>query len=105
MAPKRVAGELYESITGQLFEIGRQLRQPNGYPYDPAKLKKRLQEAIEGNFEGIGGKNVSSFVYDKTKDGWTLLEDVSEPSEISISSLELVIFLNRGESYVSGDTL
>jgi len=45
-----VAGELYESITGQLFEIGRQLRQPNGYPFDPKMLKRTLQAAIEGRF-------------------------------------------------------
>ncbi len=51
MAKKNVvAGELYESITGQLFEIGRQLRQPNGYPFNPEVLKKHLQEAIEGKF-------------------------------------------------------
>lgn len=45
-----VAGELYESITGQLFEIGRQLRQPSGYPFDPEMLKAHLQDAIEGRF-------------------------------------------------------
>jgi hypothetical protein len=46
----KVAGELYESITGQLFEIGRQLRQPQGYPYDPIRTKKALQAIIEGRF-------------------------------------------------------
>jgi len=45
-----VAGEQYESITGQLFEIGRQLRQRGGYPFDPEKLQKHLQKAIEGKF-------------------------------------------------------
>ncbi len=49
---QRVAGELYESITGQLFEIARQLRQPTGYPFDAAALKKHLQDAIVGNFAG-----------------------------------------------------
>jgi len=48
----KVAGEKYESITGQLFEIGRQLRQPNGYPFDPTQLKDFLQLAIEGKFNG-----------------------------------------------------
>jgi len=55
MAKSNVAGELYETLTGQLFEIGRQLRQPNGYPFDPFKLKRHLQAAIEGNF-GPGGE-------------------------------------------------
>jgi hypothetical protein len=45
-----VAGELYESVTGQLFEIGRQLRQSNGYPFDAKKLQRVLQDAIEGKF-------------------------------------------------------
>ena len=49
----QVAGELYESITGQLFEIGRQLRQPNGYPFDPNQLKIALQDAIEGRFGSL----------------------------------------------------
>ncbi len=49
----KVAGELYESITGQLFEIGRQLRQPNGYPFSPSRLKIALQNAIEGKFVDI----------------------------------------------------
>jgi len=53
MATKQiVAGELYESITGQLFEIGRQLRQPSGYPFNPHLLKLHLQDAVEGKFNG-----------------------------------------------------
>ena len=46
----QVAGELYYDIDGQLAEIKRQLRQIAGYPYDPAKLKVALQDAIEGKF-------------------------------------------------------
>lgn len=45
-----VAGELYASITGQLFEIGRQLRQKNGYPFNPEILRVHLQKVIEGKF-------------------------------------------------------
>lgn len=47
-----VAGDLYESITGQLFELGRQLRQLSGYPFNPHLLKLHLQNAIEGKFDG-----------------------------------------------------
>ena len=48
---KKVEGELYESITGQLFEIGRQLRQKGGYPFNPEELKiyifrMRLKEGL-----------------------------------------------------------
>lgn len=93
-----VAGELYESITGQLFEIGRQLRQPSGYPFDPERLKKHLQEAIVGSFSGSSG-----FRFDKSKDGWTLVED--EGSQLSVSGLEIVSFLKKVESSVSGESM
>ncbi|OGG71847.1 hypothetical protein A3E65_02840 [Candidatus Kaiserbacteria bacterium RIFCSPHIGHO2_12_FULL_56_13] len=46
----QVAGELYYDIDGQLAEIKRQLRQPNGYPFEPHHLKTRLQDLIEGRF-------------------------------------------------------
>lgn len=45
-----VAGNIYEKLDGQLFEIKRQIRQQNGYPYDPEKLLRHLQKAIEGEF-------------------------------------------------------
>ena len=61
---QRVAGELYESITGQLFELGRQLRQSNGYPFDPEQLKRHLQQAIVGKFASkvIEGKLVPTTI-------------------------------------------
>ena len=66
MANKIVAGEMYESMTGQLFEIGRQLRQPSGYPFDPAKLQSHLQAAIEGRFADSGEAKV---IWTVTSDG------------------------------------
>lgn len=45
-----VAGEQYERIARQLFEIARQIGQPNGYPFDPVLLRYHLQTAIEGRF-------------------------------------------------------
>lgn len=50
MANQNVAGETYYDLDGQLLEIKRQLRQQNGYPFDPFKLRLHLQAAIEGNF-------------------------------------------------------
>lgn len=64
---QHVTGDLYESITGQLFEIGRQLRQKSGYPYDPEKLKRYLQAAIEGRF-AAGGDEVTGLFYTVTVD-------------------------------------
>ncbi len=46
-----VAGDMYEKLDGQLFEIKRQIRQPSGYPYNPEQLSRYLQEAIEGRFK------------------------------------------------------
>lgn len=54
---KCVAGELYHDLDGQLSEIKRQLRQPNGYPYDPYALKNALQCIIEGKFDNTAGKS------------------------------------------------
>ncbi len=51
----KIAGELYYDLDGQLLEIKRQLRQPNGYPFDPEKLKLHLQNAIEGRFGSVNG--------------------------------------------------
>ena len=98
MAKQIVAGDLYEGITGQLFEIGRQLRQPNGYPFDPIKLKRHLQNAIEGRFSSV---STPIFVNDKTKDGWKLLENASRKIS-SIGDLELVTFLKKGENSING---
>ena len=92
-----VAGDLYESITGQLFEIGRQLRQPNGYSFDPAQLKLHLQAAIEGRFEVVYG----NFRFDKRKDGWTLLEN--SPRHIS-SAITGISFL-KGENSINGEEM
>lgn len=46
------------------------------------------------------------FAYDKTKDGWTLIEDCGfVPAITSPSQLELVPFLHEGESYVNGEVM
>ncbi len=101
MAKQIVAGELYEGITGKLFELGRQIRQKSGYPFDPEKLDRYLQNAIEGKFDGV---SVPVFVYDKTKDGWKLLENT--PRQItSMHDLELVSFLKQGENSVNGEEM
>lgn len=49
----RVAGEMYYKLTGQLHEIMRQLRQKDGYPFDPEELSQTLQACIEGRFNTI----------------------------------------------------
>jgi hypothetical protein len=51
MVKANVSGEPYQTLMAQLSEIGRQLRRPNGYPFNPWQLKAYLQVAIEGRFE------------------------------------------------------
>ncbi|MBU2109724.1 hypothetical protein KKB71_02085, partial [Patescibacteria group bacterium] len=50
---KKVTGEMYYDLDGQLAEIKRQLRQREGYPYDLEDLRDHLQEAIEGKFNSV----------------------------------------------------
>jgi len=45
----KVAGDLYVDIDGQIGEIKRQLRQKEGYPFDPMQLVEHLLAAIKGN--------------------------------------------------------
>ncbi|MEK7658371.1 MAG: hypothetical protein AAB352_00715 [Patescibacteria group bacterium] len=46
----QVIGDLYVELDGKLAEIKRQMRQQGGYPFDPEKLNKFLQLAVEGRF-------------------------------------------------------
>lgn len=98
MANIMVAGDLYESITGQLFEIGRQLRQPNGYPFDPLQLKVHLQAGIEGRF----GVITDFFKRDMRKEGWILLDNA--PRRLS-SAVSGVSFLKEDESSIDGEEM
>ncbi len=98
MAPQSVAGDLYYDLDGQLSEIKRQMRQVNGYPFDPTQLKAHLQAAIEGRFGLVSG----TFKRDMHKDGWTLLENV--PRRLS-SVIEEVPFLRRSETYINGEEM
>lgn len=54
----KVAGDLYTDLDGQMLEIKRQLRQKEGYPFNPMLLVDHLQAAIEGNFVKRNGQPV-----------------------------------------------
>jgi len=47
----QVNGDLYVELDGKLVDIKRQMRQSGGYPFDPEKLNKFLQRAVEGRFD------------------------------------------------------
>lgn len=53
MAKQIVTGDQYFGLDGKLCEIKRQLRQKDGYPYDPALLDLALQAIIEGRFQDL----------------------------------------------------
>lgn len=84
MAKLFVEGEMYASITGQLFEIGRQMRQKSGYPYNPEHLKKWLQMAVEGKFQFFQPRNLILVDYEPDTgypfDVWKIVP--SEPNTI-----------------------
>lgn len=93
----KVAGEMYESITGQLFEIGRQLRQPNGYPFDPEKLKKHLQDAVEGKF-GVASAGTEHIIDCDAMSG--ILADWKKEEHRKMGKVKLE--LRNGKLYVNG---
>lgn len=93
-----VAGDMYFDLDGQLLEIKGQLRQQNGYPFDPLQLKAHLQAAIEGQFSVATG----NFKRDMRKEDWTLLEN--QPRRIG-GQIAGVPFLNNGESSVNGEVV
>lgn len=95
----KVAGGLKDVLLGQLYEIERQIRQTNGYGFDPLQLKFHLQAGIEGRFRQVFG----SFRFEKREDGWTLLENV--PRRLTSSNIEAVSFLKRLETYINGEAL
>ena len=119
----KVAGDLYESITGQLFEIGRQLRQQNGYPFNPEELKRHLQSAIEGRFFFDDSKKLLlTKLFDPAKfldKGWTTWKGPSDgdglsgdedvdPRSLAFSEIEVGKFLfetclEEGEKRIAGE--
>jgi hypothetical protein len=46
-----LTGDQYVELDGKFAEIKRQMRQPGGYPFDPEKLNRFLQRAVEGRFD------------------------------------------------------
>ena len=106
----KVAGELYESLTRQLFEIGRQLHQKNGYPFDPVMLQRHLQDAIMGQFiHGCCQKLILTKTFNPTEflgKGWTIEEE--DPRSVAIKEVEPEKFLfetclKEGENWITGE--
>ena len=110
-----VKGDLYEAIDGKLHEIKRQMRQKDGYGFDPKRLDSALQAVIEGRFEAVGGQPplltlaVAELIPEYTdengnKKKWGVVEDVS-PFEFKVKDLEFISFLEKGEDYIGGEEM
>ncbi|MDP2909677.1 MAG: hypothetical protein Q8N69_01230 [bacterium] len=68
----QVTGDLYVELDGKLCEIKRQMRQPGGYPFDPEKLNRFLQRAVEGRLDGQQWREENGVIYlEVTSDGAT----------------------------------
>ena len=91
MAKQIVAGEKYESITGQLFEIGRQLRQKDGYPYNPEALGRHLQDAIEGKFNQDEPKNEFLKLISGNE---LLMLDATDGTEILADASDVFVYID-----------
>jgi hypothetical protein len=76
-----VKGELYEELDGQLLEIKRQLRQPNGYPYNPMQLRRALQDVIEGRF---GSSSVAIIGWHQVYEKLGLLPEIEKFFEANV---------------------
>lgn len=126
MASTHVAGDLYVDIDGQLMEIKRQLRQKEGYPYDPIKLVEHLQAAIEGNLVNRQGQSFSSggkmivgelriIPIDRTQPfdpvkllgrGWTIDEQDECSlvlSRVNLAKVQFEHMLKNGEDWITGE--
>ncbi len=101
---KVVTGEQYVGIDGKLHEIKRQLRQPNGYPYDPERLNHALQAIVEGRFAVDLAKSEFPSSAIAAEYGYTVVEDVA-PVLKSVGDLELLGFLREGESALPGEEM
>lgn len=109
---EKVSDQLYYELDGQLSEIKRQLRQQEGYPYNPEMLKESLRELIEGRFQGRPpvGRYFMTVTLGERKDPGRAVEasgkkvsdlalEILEKTPISSEQLELDIY------EVSGDEL
>ena len=118
----KVSGELYYELDGQLLEFKRQLRQLNGYPFNPEMLKRYLQNGIEGKFFFGESKSFLTKSFKPAEfigKGWTVWkgpidgdglsgeEDVDKRSlslsEIKLASLFFETCLKEGEKPIKGE--
>ena len=89
---KKVEGELYESLKRQLSELGRQLRQEDGYSFDPVMLQNYLQNAIDGKFHivDVVGKTFTRLI----SRGEVITIDACDGSEILADADDIFAYID-----------
>jgi hypothetical protein len=74
-----------------------------------AESPDALEEALRGLLGSVqtGGSIDANapFQNDKLTDGWKLLEDQSEPSQISADTIEMALFIEEGEPDLIGEDM
>ena len=106
-----VKGDLYERLEGKLYEIKRQIRQKEGYGFDPERLDLALQAITEGRFEAVGVQFPSLiYVPELILNGWSVAiingvpQDVA-PSQFDVGKLKPRSFLRGRESLIGGEEM
>ncbi len=100
-----VSKELTQSVLIEVSKSVQQMvEQTKAMVEKGSELDLKISELLAQVICGSKAVIKSNFQFDKTKDGWTLLEDV-EPRISSVSNLKLLSFLKRGESYVDGEVM
>lgn len=94
--------EVAAAIIRELPHIGLDSVTGQGWVGNGRALRKALQKALVPS-EKEGTAAIVPFKYDKTKDGWTLLEDIPFDGKQFIP--DIVEFLKPNESYVNSDVM
>lgn len=107
-----VTGEQYRNLDGQILEIKRQLRQREGYPFDPELLKDHLQLAVEGKFgmPVVGDFKIATASFNVVKffnENWKeVLEGEDKRStdltEVDFAKVRFVSCLDENENPIKG---
>lgn len=94
-----VTDDQYGQLWRRLEEVARRVREGTlGF--------SETMTALQGVVEGTVQQTIASFQFDKTKDGWTLLEDVPfDPYDRQLLTPRIIGFLKSGESYVNSDIM
>jgi hypothetical protein len=76
-----------------------------GLTDSPDALETALRGLLGGVESGGSIDATAPFANDKTGEGWQMLEDQSEPAQISADSIEMVLFIEEGQPDLIGEDM